>query len=228
MKNHRFIRWKTEVQLLFQEPHYVISLITGACLMIIAIVVCMQANGYATAHEGSPVSDLILNAVPVWRVYWLYVFAPVIFWVIALGIGMLNLRSLPFVLKSLALFVVIRSMFVSLTHLGVPADMLMHQGARIPDFIHDLNFSGDLFFSGHTGLPFLLALIFWRQIKLRIYFLAASVFFGAIVLLGHYHYSIDVIGAFFITYSIFAIAQHLFKSDFDRFSRSRNTVSSLE
>jgi membrane-associated phospholipid phosphatase len=70
----------------------------------------------------------------------------------------------------------------------------------------------DLFFSGHTGAPFLLALIFWRIPPLRYLFLAWSLFFAVIVLLGHLHYTIDVLSAFFITYTIFHMSEFFFKT----------------
>jgi hypothetical protein len=82
----------------------------------------------------------------------------------------------------------------------------------------------DLFFSGHTGFPYLMALIFWNTKPLRWLFLAASIFFGGAVLLGHLHYSIDVFSAFFITYGIFNIAIRLFKNDFNFFSHHHSSV----
>ncbi len=74
-------------------------------------------------------------------------------------------------------------------------------------------FGGDLFFSGHTGLPFLMALVFWKKPILRYFFIASAIGFGAVVLLTHLHYSIDVLSAFFITYTIFHIAEFLFRKD---------------
>jgi hypothetical protein len=53
-------------------------------------------------------------------------------------------------------------------------------------------------------------LVFWKHYHLRIFFIALSFFFGAIVLMGHLHYSIDVVGAFFITYTVYHIARVLF------------------
>jgi membrane-associated phospholipid phosphatase len=90
------------------------------------------------------------------------------------------------------------------------------------DFIvGKFSFGADLFFSGHTGLPFLMALIFWKNKLLRYSFLFLSVFFGLIVLLGHIHYSIDVLSAFFITYTIWHVSEKLFPKDLQIF-KSKN------
>jgi hypothetical protein len=67
-------------------------------------------------------------------------------------------------------------------------------------------YGSDQFFSGHTGMPFLGALCFWHMQQWRYFYVAVTVFFGAVVLLGHYHYSIDVLAARFITHGIFQIA----------------------
>lgn len=77
-----------------------------------------------------------------------------------------------------------------------------------------MDLGNDLFFSGHTALPFLMALIFWQNVKLRWAFILLSLFFGSAALLGHLHYSIDVFAAFFITYGIFHIALKIFPDEY--------------
>jgi len=62
-------------------------------------------------------------------------------------------------------------------------------------------------------MPFLLALMFWNNKVLRYVFLGFSILFAVVVLLGHLHYSIDVLSAFFITYTIFDICKFIFKKD---------------
>jgi hypothetical protein len=62
----------------------------------------------------------------------------------------------------------------------------------------------DLFFSGHTATTFLLLLYVWKFPALRRVMLVAHVLTVVSVFLAHLHYTIDVIGAWAITYAIFA------------------------
>ncbi len=48
---------------------------------------------------------------------------------------------------------------------------------------------------------------------MRYLFIFSAVFFGMVVLLGHLHYSIDVMAAFFITYTINHINEIIWKKD---------------
>ncbi|MEI6238725.1 MAG: phosphatase PAP2-related protein, partial [bacterium] len=128
--------------------------------------------------------------------------------------------------KSLGLFVIIRSGFVSLTHIG-PFAGIVYTGSA-PIFLQNLTYGGDLFFSGHTGLPFLMALVFWRYIKLRYLFIFTSIFFGIVVLLAHLHYTIDVLSAFFITFTIYHISSYIFKDDKEYFSTGQNFTKNVD
>jgi hypothetical protein len=85
--------------------------------------------------------------------------------------------------------------------------------------LNKLLFGADSFFSGHTGMPFLGALVFWDDKLVRWVYILASIFFAIVVLLGHLHYSIDVFSAFFITYSIYRIADISFNKDKEVFER---------
>jgi hypothetical protein len=61
----------------------------------------------------------------------------------------------------------------------------------------------DLFFSGHVATTVLLLLYVWRYRELRALALAAHVAVVAVVLLAHLHYTIDIIGAYAITFALF-------------------------
>ena len=136
-----------------------------------------------------------------------------------------HINSAPFLMKSVATFTLIRSVFVSLTHISpFPTHAVITSVFFNREAFYGIFSGNDLFFSGHTGLPFLLALIFWENKTLRTIFLGFSVMFAIVVLLGHLHYSIDVLSAFFITYSIFHICQVLYKKDWKLFNKKKDEV----
>ena len=138
-----------------------------------------------------------------------------LFALLGIALFLLKPRYVLFGLKALAILIIARSAFITLTHLGVyPGQIPFDTGDFSYGIYRFLDFRGDLFFSGHTSFPFLMALIFWREKKWRYVFLGITVLFGASVLLAHIHYSIDVFAAPFIVHSIFMISQKLFRRDY--------------
>jgi hypothetical protein len=205
-----------ELRSLIANPEYVRSVGAALGMLLLSFVASFFAALYATIHMGAPVPDLILNTIPSFPVYKLYVYGPILFVVGAAIVCLRAPRSLPFVIKAAALFTVTRAFFVALTHLGLPSEMFIPEKFGIEAF-RIFFLRGDLFFSGHAGFPFLFALIFWKHERARSFFLAASAVLALSVLLGHYHYSIDVFAAYFITYTVFAIAKYLFAKDYSFF-----------
>jgi hypothetical protein len=65
----------------------------------------------------------------------------------------------------------------------------------------------DLFFSGHTSTTLLLLLYVWPQRWLRNWMLVGHVCVVTSVFLSHLHYTIDVIGAYAITFSAYALVE---------------------
>jgi hypothetical protein len=176
-----------------------------------SLIINFYAGTYATESASNPVTDIVLSNTRVYDLDGFFVFGPVVMIVFVALLCVIRPQKLPLILKSTALFVVIRSVFISITHIGpFPDQMTIVTGANI---IKDFTFGGDLFFSAHTGLPFLMALIFYKNKTLRYLFIGIAVLFGGVVLLSHRHYSIDVLSAFFITYTIYNIALRLFKKD---------------
>lgn len=175
------------------------------------------AGIYATIKASNPVTDLILDNIPLYDVDTIFIYGPLVLWAFVILLCLNKPKRIPFVLKSIALFVIIRSVFITLTHIGPSVEGLnLDYSSKV---IRDFTFGGDLFFSAHTGLPFLMALVFAKNIHLLVLFTLTAIFFGAIVLMGHVHYSIDVISAFFITYTIFNLAKYFFKKDWEIFSK---------
>lgn len=169
---------------------------------------------FATSRASNAVEDIILSNIPIFDVGVFFVYGMFLLVAVITVLLLMHPKRLPFVLHALTLFIVIRAAFVSMTHIGP------YPIAGVYDFgetITKIFFGGDLFFSGHVGAPFLMALAFWHLPRLRYLFLAWSLFFAAVVLLGHVHYTIDVFAAFFITYGIFQLALWLFPKEYTLF-----------
>lgn len=201
--------WFEKCKLHFSNREFLSSAFLAIVLLLASFVVNWYAGTYATEKASNAVTDLVLSNTRVYDVDTVYIYGPLLFWAVIALLCLKDLHKLPFTFKSIALFVAIRAVFISLTHLGpfpsqIPIDS---------NLINWFAFGGDLFFSGHTGLAFLMALVFWEDLRLRMLFTLTSVLFGVVVLLGHLHYSIDVLSAFFITYTIFHIAEVIFKKD---------------
>ena len=194
----------------FRDRQFLFSLGVAFIFLFISLVINFYAGTYANARASSAVTDIILSNIRVFDVDGIFTYGPIIFFFFLIIIFFFHPNRIPFSLKSVALFVVVRSIFITLTHIGpFPTISIVEPGSLMSKF----TFGGDLFFSGHTGLPFLMSLIFWEKKILRYLFLATSILFGVIVLMGHLHYSIDVLGAFFITYTIFCMSEFFFKKD---------------
>jgi hypothetical protein len=208
---------------IFKDRTYLKSFGLAFLFLFLSFVINYYASIYATQSISNSVADIVLSNIPVYNVAAIFLFGPLVYWLIFSVYMLWNPATIPFALKSIALFVVVRSLFISLTHLGPFPDEVSLAAAtnRLSDLwdVHaNPNFlafgsGGDLFFSGHTGLPFLMSLIFWTNKRLRVFGVITAVFFGVIVLLGHLHYTIDVLSAFFITYGVFHISGRIFKKD---------------
>ncbi len=195
----------------FGDKEFLLSFL-GACLLFaLAIVANAFAGSYAAREASNSVTDIILSNIRVYDIDGFFIYGPIVFWFFIGIFCLFNLRKFPFVMKSVALFIIIRSFFITLTHIGIPPQHVNLSLNFIERFVSGSG--ADLFFSSHTGMPFLIALIFWKQRIIRYIALLATFSFGTAALLGHFHYSIDVFSAFFITYSIFHIAILLFAKD---------------
>ncbi len=199
----------TKHKLHWTNKSFLRSTASGVVLLLLSLVVNRVAGLYATKQMSNSVNDLILSNIRVFDVYDIFVYGAMIFFIFLVFLFLHEPRRIPFAFKSIALFVLIRSVFIVQTHLG-PFPTHLSIDSHI---LNEFSPGGDFFFSAHTGLPFLMAFIYWEQTYLRFFFILLAIVFGIVVLLGHLHYSIDVLSAFFITYSIYHIAEILFKED---------------
>ncbi len=201
-------------QAFFAEPGALSSVAVSLFCLFIAWWVNYFAIVLATERASNAVTDLVLSNIPVFEVDGFFVYGTFVFAIVTVGIILARPRRIAFALLAVSLFWVIRSLFTSLTHL---APFEHHYVSDFGPAINKMFFGGDRFFSAHTGMPFLGALAFWKNVPLRIFYLSGSLYFGVVVLLGHLHYSIDVAAAFFITYTIYHLAIWAFPRAYRRF-----------
>lgn len=195
----------------FGNKRFIVSFVVAVLFLFASLIGNFYAGIYATHNASNYVNDIVLDNIPVFNVDLSFVYGPALIWAVVILLCLHEPKRAPFVLKSIALFVIIRSGFITLTHIAPFPD---HSAVDYTsDFIKKFTFGGDLFFSAHTGLPYLMALVFWEKPALRWFFILSAIYFGIIVLLGHLHYSIDVASAFFITYAIFHLSEFFFKKD---------------
>jgi hypothetical protein len=198
---------------------YYASLLEAILLFIFSVYITHIASRFAEVKASNYVEDIVLSNTSVHNFEVLFVHGAIMLTLFVAALCFKFREVAPFLLKSVSLFIIVRAMFVSMTHIG-PYPSKLDLESRLLDFITSGN---DLFFSGHTGLPFLIALIFWNHLYVRVLFIVAAITNGIIVLLSHLHYTIDVAAAFFITYSIYHIALKIFKKDYEYFESDKIT-----
>ena len=196
-------RYKTH----FAHQDYRVAAVGSLLFFLASIFASLLAGHFATEAASNPVSDIILSNTPAFHVGNLFVYGTFLFVAFMLAMSAAHPRRIPFIFLSLGMLFFIRSGFVSLTHIAAfPERAVSDFGFTMRKYF----FGNDLFFSGHTGAPFMMALIFWKDVRMRLVFIGWTIFFAFVVLLGHLHYTIDVASAFFITYSIFCLSEWLF------------------
>jgi len=188
-------RWKEALQ----SKLFLFKLALGLLLLITASILVKETGLRADSLPSNSVPDLLHSILPLIDVTALatigFVIIQLIFWTYFI---LARPRDLPKALIIYAIFLIFRSIFINLTTFGAPS-------VRIDDRSYfEFLFSGyyftqDLFPSGHTAFPFLGYLVI-RNKKLKYFMLISSFVMGASVLLLHVHYSIDVLGAYFIAY----------------------------
>jgi len=185
--------------------------------LILALIIQFLAGRHSAtvAARSNFAGDLFLDNLPVVNLDILIVQGAILMWAGGALLLALRPRYLLFGLKAIALFIIVRSISINLTHIGIYPHQAVLDTDDLGYSLYSLfAFQGNYFFSGHTGLPFLMALIFWPNKFWRSLFFIISAVFGVTMLLAHVHYSIDVFAAPFITYGIFKISEYLFARDY--------------
>lgn len=197
------------------------ELVWGIFIFVLSLTLTYFSVAYANIYaNGNVVPDLILDHLPTFDVSFMFFQGGIVFIILTALIVMFEPKNISFVLKSTALFFSVRAIFTILTHLSAPelaSYTYMQHEQGFKEALFTISSGNDLFFSGHAGYPFFLALIFWKHKLVRYFFLISSLAGAMVVLMGHLHYSIDVFSAYFIGFGLFELAKILFRRDHERF-----------
>lgn len=192
------------------------SLAVGLLLLFLSLYIQVQAGRYSTRSTTNFVGDIFLDNLPTIDLDVVIVQGALLAVLAAFLVLLLKPKYMLFAVKAIALFIVVRAFFISLTHIGIyPRELDLDNGWWGIGLYKLVDFQGNFFFSGHTGMPFLAALIFWPDKFWRNFFFVVSAFFGVSVLLAHVHYSIDVFAAPFMAYGIFVLTSKFFPHDYE-------------
>lgn len=148
-----------------------------------------------------PSTDLLLERIPLVDVSWLLRWPFYGFTAAAIFVSWRFERErLPYLLALFGFWYLIRDVFIALTPVASPADMLAIFQPQ--DGPAGLIAAHELFFSGHTGIPFFCFLTAKKPGWARPVYLGVSLLMAVAVLLTRNHYAIDVLAAYPMTYAI--------------------------
>ncbi len=183
------------------------AIMVSFLFLSIAIVLNYIASSYVEETGKAIASDLILDLIPVFDLSFIFIYGYIFVIAILLVYPLIyDPKDFHKVVSQFSLIILIRSFFITLTHLKAPADAII---ADVPEILSFMSFTNDLFFSGHTAAPFLGYLIFQKR-RIRILFFIMTIVLASTVLLMHVHYSIDVFAALFITLGSYTFGNWFF------------------
>lgn len=199
----------------FWTREHVRSLINGLILLVLAVVFQYYASAYVNRVPSNSVADLFLSILPVVNLNFLIVEGALAAIAISLILIVAKPKYLLFTIKAAAIFIATRAVFISVTHIGIYPGQIGPDPTGFFDHIYTgLGLEAGFFFSGHTGLPFLMALITWDEKLWRYAYLTLSIVFGIAVLFAHVHYTMDVLAAPYMSYGIFKMSEYFFAEDY--------------
>jgi hypothetical protein len=200
----------------WEETEHKVSAAVAASVSLLFVlsffvwsVVGQQVDQRALPHG----SDVVLDALPVWDLVPVLTVGWLATHVLAIYIAVWYCpRRWAYLLATVGLLVGVRTLFVAFNPIGAPPGILSLNASYLLSPLKGiLAFENEFFFSGHTALPYLYALLFWSIPWARRSFLGLSILMATSVLLTRNHYAMDILGAYFITYSVYALSRSLLR-----------------
>src|SRR5258708_2295164 len=94
---------------LFNKPVFVRSVVQGAVFLAASVIAIFAAVNYATVHASNHVTDIVLSKVGPLNVRFLFIYGTFAEFTVLIALLLWRPNRLPFALKSMALFLLIRA-----------------------------------------------------------------------------------------------------------------------
>lgn len=187
--------WKKHLK----NEHFRKKLYFALAIFFIGVIILKGAGNYADSKpNGTEQTDIVLNNIPAINANFFNIYG---FYIVLLLIAYLLLTkpiTTPLAIKLFGLLIITRGIFIFSTQLNPSYEYIsMHS-----NYFKLFYFDKDLFFSGHASIPFM-AYLLNKKNKFGSFFLAMSILLALGVLLSHIHYTIDILGAYFITFTVY-------------------------
>ena len=127
---------------LFGNRAFVRSVCEGTVFFAASTIAIFAAVSYATVHASNYVTDFVLSRVGPYNLRFLFVYGTFTAFVITVGLLAWRPNRIPFALKAMALFLLVRAVFVALTHMA-PSPIDPQKPAP---FFNSIFYGSDLFF----------------------------------------------------------------------------------
>jgi hypothetical protein len=132
---------------LFGNRAFVRSVCEGTVFFAASTIAIFAAVSYATVHASNYVTDFVLSRVGPYNLRFLFVYGTFTAFVITMGLLAWRPNRVPFALKAIALFLLVRAVFVALTHM---APSPIDPQKTVP-FFNSIFYGSDLSFLGTPG-----------------------------------------------------------------------------
>ncbi|GAB3956029.1 hypothetical protein GCM10028805_44610 [Spirosoma harenae] len=159
-------------------------------------------------HSGPVLNDWVLARIPPVDVS-LLIF--LVIWATALLLIVRFRRSPTIFMMFMYGYVIVslsRMLSINLLPLNPPVGLIAMVDPITNAFYGKVYITKDLFYSGHTSTMFLMFLCLRRRWDRLIAFIGTLIV-GALLLVQHVHYTIDVLGAFVFTYPLYRLGKWL-------------------
>lgn len=195
--------WKDRLKIFeyFKSPKNIVKFLLCAIVFFGIVYLNESLSLYVQSISAPPLQDFLHNTLPFVNLSMVTsIFFNVLKALFIILIVFYEPKKFNPVIITFALFLLVRSLFFSMTSLGAPVTMFNLDYTFL--FHASQNMTQDLFPSGHVGVTFLMALFISNK-KISRFYIASAIVIGLFLLMMHAHYSIDVFGAFFVSFGVF-------------------------